>query len=72
MNTPYRPVPGKFTVEMVQNRIVKVLHYDTDSTGEFIEVRLAGSYGATVRLPLSCIRRPTEEEARTIREEDYR
>ena len=33
----YRPVPGKITVEMVQNRICTVTSYGTDSTGEYVE-----------------------------------
>lgn len=59
--TAYRPVPGKLTVDP-QNRIVTVRSYGTDTTGEYVEVRLAGSYGAHVRLPVSCIRPLTDKE----------
>lgn len=58
----YAPIPGKPTVEMVQNRIVTVVRYGSDESGNYVEVRLAGSYGATMRLPLSCIRPLTDEE----------
>jgi hypothetical protein len=57
----YRPVPGKLTVDP-QNRICTVRRYGTDSAGEYVEVQLAGSYGAHVRLPLSCIRPLTDAE----------
>ncbi len=63
----YRPVPGKLTVDH-QNRIVTVKWYGTDSSGEYVEVQLAGSYGAHVRLPLSCIRPLTDEERRQAAE----
>lgn len=59
---PYRPVPGKLTVETTHNRICTVTRYASDGGGEFVEVRLAGSYGAHVRLPLSGIRPLTEQE----------
>lgn len=60
--TSYRPIPGKLCVELVQNRVVTVKSYGTDASGEYVEVKLAGSYGATQRLPLSCIRRLTDAE----------
>jgi len=59
---PYRPVPGKLTVDASTNRVVTVKGYGKDSSGEYVEVQQAGSYGARVRLPLSCIRRLTQEE----------
>jgi hypothetical protein len=58
----YAPIPGKPTVEVTQNRIVTVVRYGSDASGNYVEVRLAGSYGATMRLPLSCIRPLTDEE----------
>lgn len=58
----YAPIPGKPTVEMTQNRIVTVVRYGNDGSGNYVEVRFAGSYGATMRLPLSCIRPLTDEE----------
>lgn len=60
---PYRPTPGKFAVDP-QNRIVKVKRYGLDLTTrcEYVEVQLSGSYAASVRLPLSAIRRMTERE----------
>jgi len=61
--TTYRPIPGKRTVDP-QNRIVTVRCYGDDSTGAYVEVQLAGSYGARVRLPVSCIRPLTDEEHR--------
>lgn len=61
MTTTYRPVPGKLTVDP-QNRIVTVKRYGTDASGEFVEVQLAGNYGAHVRLPISCIRPLAETE----------
>lgn len=60
--TPYRPIPGKLTFEMVHNSVVTVKRYGTDSSGEYVEVQIAGPYGARWRLPLSCIRRLTDEE----------
>jgi hypothetical protein len=62
-STPYRPIPGKLTVDP-QSRIVTVRRYGTDSSGEYIEVQLAGSYGAHVRLPVSSIRPLTDDERR--------
>lgn len=58
--TTYRPIPGKLTVDP-QNRIVTVVRYG-EASGEYVEVRLAGSYGAHVRLPVSCIRPLTEAD----------
>jgi hypothetical protein len=62
VTTAYRPVPGKFTVDAVMNRIVKVKRYGRDATGEYVEVQSLGSYRACVRRPLSCIRPLTDEE----------
>lgn len=45
-----------------------VKRYGSDSSGEFVEVQLAGSYGAHVRLPVSCIRPLTDEERRQAAE----
>lgn len=59
---PYRPVPGKLTVDATHNRICTITRYGSDGGGEYVEVRLAGTYRALVRLPLSCIRPLTEEE----------
>ncbi len=58
----YRPVPGKLTVDLVRNCVAAVTGYGTDASGEYVEVKSAGSYGARRRLPLSCIRRPTDQE----------
>ncbi len=58
----YRPVPGKLTVDLAQNCVMKVVGYGRDASGEYVEVKYAGSYGARKRLPLSCIRRPTDQE----------
>lgn len=63
----YRPIPGKLTVDP-QNRIVTVRRYGADSSGEYVEVQLAGAYGAHVRLPVSCIRPPTDDERRQAAE----
>lgn len=60
----FRPVPGKFVVDLVQNIFVKVTRYGTDASGEYVEVQRAGSYGARVRLPLTCIRAMTDAERR--------
>ena len=60
--TPFRPTPGKSVKELVQNRVVTVKGYGTDASGEYVEVTLAGSYGASMRLPLSCIRSLTDNE----------
>lgn len=60
--TPYRPIPGKLTVNMVNNSIMSVKGYGTDVSGEYVELKTAGSYGSTLRLPLSCIRPLTDEE----------
>lgn len=60
--TVFRPVPGKFCFDLVHNAIVRVKAYKSDSSGEHIIVRMAGSYGASIPLPLSCIRRLTDEE----------
>ena len=54
--------PDRASVEITQNRIVTVVGYGNDASGNYVEVRLAGSYGATMRLPLSCIRPLTDEE----------
>jgi len=62
MDKTYRPIPGKFTVDASTNRIVKVTRYGNDASGEYIEVQLAGSYGAHVRLPISCIRPLTDKD----------
>lgn len=62
MHKPYRPCPGKLTIDMVQNRIVTVKRYGKDASGEYVEVQLGGSYGAHVRLPLSCIRPLTDAD----------
>lgn len=62
----FRPVPGKFCVELVQNKIVKVRSYGKDASGDYIEVQRAGSYRATERLPLTCIRRLTDDERREL------
>lgn len=51
-----RPIPGKLVVDLTHNRVVTVRRYGSDSSGEYVEVRLAGDYGAHVRLPLSCVR----------------
>lgn len=64
----YRPVPGKLTVEMVQNRIVTVKRYGTDVGGDYVEVQFAGSYGAHMKLPLSSIRPLTDEDRRQAAE----
>jgi hypothetical protein len=58
----YRPIPGKLTVDLTRNRIMTVKGYGTDNSGEYVEVRVAGPYGARIRLPLSCIRPLTDEE----------
>lgn len=58
----YRPVPGKFTFDLVHNAIVEVRGYKTDANGETVLVATAGSYRATIPLPLSCIRRLTDDE----------
>lgn len=58
----YRPIPGKLTVELVQNRVMTVKGYGTDNLGEYVELKSAGSYGSTLRMPLSCIRPLTDEE----------
>lgn len=44
------------------NRVVTVIGYGEDCTGPYVEVRLAGSYGATVRYAPSMLR-PVGEEA---------
>ena len=62
MDKSYRPIPGKFTVDASMNRIVKVTGYGSDGGGEYVEVQLAGSYGAHVRLPISCIRPLTDQD----------
>lgn len=62
MTESFRPVPGKYAVDLVQNKIVKVRSYGSDASGEYIEVQRAGYYGAHERLPLSCIRRLTDHE----------
>jgi hypothetical protein len=62
MTNIYRPVPGKLAVEMVQNRVVTVKAYGEDASGAYVEVQLAGSYGARMRIAPSCIRRLTEAE----------
>lgn len=61
MTRPYRPVPGKRTVDP-QGRVVLVKGYGSDAGGEYVEVQLAGSYRARVRLPVSAIRPLTDEE----------
>lgn len=66
--TQYRPVPGKLTVDATKNAVVTVKAYGKDASGEYVEVQFAGSYGARVRLPLSCIRPLTDQE----REEEGR
>jgi len=65
--TAYRPIPGKLTVDP-QNRIVTVKRYGADASGEYVEVQLGGSYGAHVRLPVSCIRPLTDEDRRQAAE----
>jgi len=59
---PFRPIPGKMVMELIQNRIVRVMSYGKDVSGEYVEVRMGGSYGARHRLPLTCIRRLTDAE----------
>jgi len=59
--TEFRPVPGKRVLDP-QNRVVTVKRYGTDGGSEYVEVQLEGSYGAHVRLPLSCIRRLPPED----------
>jgi hypothetical protein len=61
----FRPVPGKPAIDP-QNRIVTVKRYGTDSAGEYVEVQLAGSYGAHVRLPISCIRPLTDNDRKDM------
>ncbi len=65
---PYRPIPGKFTFDLSSYRIVKVVGYGSDTSGEYVTVRLAGSYGATVRLALSLIRPLTDLERHEVAE----
>lgn len=60
--TTVRPVPGKRVMDLTHNRVVTVRRYGSDVSGEYVEVRLGGSYGAHVRLPLSCVRSLTPEE----------
>jgi len=45
---------------------VRVVAYRTDSSGDHVIVRMAGSYGASIPIPLSCIRRLTDEERSTL------
>ena len=62
-----KPVPGKLVVDMTCNRVVEVRRYGSDSTGrEYVEVRLAGSYGARIRLPLSCVRPLNDEDRKEL------
>ncbi len=68
----YRPIPGKFTVDAALRRIVRVRSYGRDAAGEYVEVRCAGSYGATYRLPLSCIRPLTVADRAELGERSYR
>lgn len=60
--TTYRPCPGKLTVDASRNCVAKVTGYGTDASGEYVEVQSSGPYGARRRLPLSCIRRLTDQE----------
>ncbi len=58
----YRPVSGKWTFDLTINAPAKVAGYGKDASGEYVEVQRAGSYAARARVPLSCIRRLTDEE----------
>lgn len=57
----YRPVPGKWCVDLTGPRLVRVAAWGA-SGAEWVEVRRAGSYGARVRLPPTCIRPLTDAE----------
>lgn len=50
--------PGRRVLDP-QNRVVEVVSSGKDFAGEYVDVRLAGSYRATIRYPLSCLS-PTE------------
>ena len=43
-------------------RIVTVVGTGIDASGRYVDVRLAGPYGATVRYAESCLQPLTEEE----------
>lgn len=61
-----RPAIGASVVDPL-NRTVIVTSYGTDASGEYVEVRLSGSYGAHVRLPVSCIRTQSNNADRNRR-----
>lgn len=62
----YRPVPGKFTFDLTINAPAKIVGYETLGASEWVKVQRAGSYRATVSIPLSCIRPLTDAEREEV------